>query len=175
MRHVVVGLQTFGQDLHFAALRRVRTVEDLQHHACTVVTSMTASKIKFLEKFSSAMQVSCRTAANAWPSDHPKSGCTSMEWFDDSVSSFFELYMVSLVFDLLHEQRATMNWTTCFWFGAAPIHVKELGIQLSSCLWKHTACWDVPDCTCITRWFSANLTERKQSKFSRPEGFLDVL
>ena len=49
------------------------TVKDLQHHACTVATSISASvQAFFLERLSSAMQVSFRTAANAWPSNHPK-------------------------------------------------------------------------------------------------------
>ena len=73
VRHVAVALQSFRQDLHFAEVRGVKTViKDLQHHTCTVAKSMRASAPDFLEKFSSAMQVSIRTAANPWPSNHPK-------------------------------------------------------------------------------------------------------
>ena len=55
------------------------TDNDFQHHACTVAKSMRASHtMSFLEKFSSTMQVSCRTAANAWPSNHPQNGSISI-------------------------------------------------------------------------------------------------
>ena len=79
----------------------------------------------------------------------------------------FWSFMLSLVLGLLHKQRAPMNWTTCFWFGAT---LDMSSSQASSCL-------VVCENTLLARMYlyhplSPNLTERKPSKFSRPKGWL---
>ena len=67
----------------------------------------------------------CRSRSGQLPTPgHPiiqKTGCTSigMIWWSFFIL-FFNLYMLSLVFDLLDKQRATMKWTVCFWFRANP-------------------------------------------------------
>ena len=109
------------------------TVKDLQHHASTVATSMWASSYSFLEKFSSAMQVSFRTDAKAWPSNHPMKWL-HFYWNDLMIlfHPFFNLYMLSLVFDLLDKQGAAMNWTTLFLVQGPPVDMSRS--QASSCL-----------------------------------------
>ena len=98
------------------------TVKDLQHHACTVATSMRASNISyFLEKFSSAMQVSFRTVCQrlAMQSSKKMVALLLLEWFDDPCSSFFRsLHAFTSVRPA--SQARSSQWTEPHVFGSGP-------------------------------------------------------
>ena len=94
--HVAVALQSFRQDLHFAALRRGRNGQRLaapRLHGGNVHASVLSASIFWRN---SAPQ--CRSRAGHLPTPgHPiiqKTVALLLEWFDDPCSSLFHLYML---------------------------------------------------------------------------------
>ena len=170
VRHVAVGLQSFRQDLHFAALRRGRNGQRLaapRLHGGNVRDSVANEVLsgEIQVRNAGLVQDSCQRLA------HPIIQKLLHFYWNDLMI----LVHPFSIFTCFHSVRPAWQarrsqWTEPHVFGSGPPPSMSRS-QASSCL---VVCENtLLGCTWLYLYhgLSPNLTERKPSKFSRPQGF----